>query len=62
MAHNLGLEVVAEGVEHELQRRYLLEWGCDILQGYLFGKPYLSKGRLLNCRKALVDTTYQGQI
>lgn len=38
MAHNLGLEVVAEGVEHELQRQHLLEWGCDIMQGYLFSR------------------------
>lgn len=39
MVHNLGLKVVAEGVEHELQRRLLQEWGCDLMQGYLFSKP-----------------------
>lgn len=39
MAHELGLVVVAEGVETPVQRRYLVAHGCDILQGYLFGKP-----------------------
>ena len=31
--------VVAEGVETPAQRRYLVAHGCDVLQGYLFGKP-----------------------
>ncbi len=39
MAHELGLTVVAEGVENEVQQRYLAEQGCDELQGYLFGRP-----------------------
>lgn len=39
MAHMLGLQVVAEGVEEEVQREYLLNNNCDIIQGYLFGKP-----------------------
>lgn len=39
MAHELGLEVIAEGVETEAQRRYLLARGCDQFQGYLFGRP-----------------------
>ena len=39
MAHKLGLEVVAEGVETTLQRDLLLEAGCDYAQGYLFSKP-----------------------
>ncbi|MGI6641045.1 MAG: putative bifunctional diguanylate cyclase/phosphodiesterase [Limnochordia bacterium] len=52
MAHNLGLEVVAEGVEHELQRRYLLEWGCDILQGYLFGKPLPKQGAVAKLQES----------
>ncbi|MDR0563518.1 MAG: EAL domain-containing protein [Azoarcus sp.] len=39
LAHALGLKVVAEGVELETQRRFLLDHGCDIFQGYLFSRP-----------------------
>ena len=39
LAHALGLEVVAEGVETERQRDTLVQLQCDQLQGYLFAKP-----------------------
>ena len=39
MAHSLGLEVVAEGVETELQLDFLTKESCDVLQGFLFGRP-----------------------
>lgn len=39
MAHRLGHCTIAEGVEEEVQKKYLLENGCDKLQGYLIGKP-----------------------
>lgn len=39
MAGHLGLEVVAEGVETEEQRRQLEAWGCDIFQGFLLARP-----------------------
>ena len=39
LAHILNLRVVAEGVEAEEQRRFLLENGCDEVQGYHLGGP-----------------------
>ncbi len=39
LARSLGLEVVAEGVETEGQRDFLLAHGCDALQGYLLSQP-----------------------
>jgi EAL domain-containing protein (putative c-di-GMP-specific phosphodiesterase class I) len=39
MAHSMGIEVLAEGVETEQQLAYLNSLGCDKLQGYLFSKP-----------------------
>ncbi len=39
MGHALGAEIVAEGVETEAQRKRITGAGCDILQGYLFGRP-----------------------
>ena len=39
MAHKLGLAVIAEGVETKVQSDFLLEQGCEYLQGYLYAKP-----------------------
>ena len=39
LAHNLGMRVVAEGVEHPRQRETLLRLGCEYSQGYLFARP-----------------------
>lgn len=39
LAHRLGLEVVAEGVEDELTRDLLARMGCDVIQGYLITRP-----------------------
>ncbi|MBF0274665.1 MAG: EAL domain-containing protein [Nitrospinae bacterium] len=42
MAKNLGFKVVAEGVENKDQLKFLIDHGCDILQGYLFSPPVKS--------------------
>ncbi|SDN65787.1 diguanylate cyclase (GGDEF) domain-containing protein [Klenkia soli] len=47
LAHNLGLRVVAEGVEDEVTRDLLAEMGCDKLQGFLVSRP-LPDDRLEN--------------
>jgi EAL domain-containing protein (putative c-di-GMP-specific phosphodiesterase class I) len=39
MAHQLGLKVVAEGVETEAHRALLHDYGCDQMQGYLISAP-----------------------
>lgn len=39
LAHKLKLDIVAEGVEHEAQRTFLVDSGCNTLQGYLLGRP-----------------------
>jgi EAL domain-containing protein (putative c-di-GMP-specific phosphodiesterase class I) len=39
MANNLGIEVIAEGVETQAQCDFLWNAGCKLYQGYLFSKP-----------------------
>jgi EAL domain-containing protein (putative c-di-GMP-specific phosphodiesterase class I) len=39
LAHDLGLKVIGEGVETPPQRDFLVDRGCDFLQGYLFHAP-----------------------
>jgi diguanylate cyclase (GGDEF)-like protein len=39
LGHNLGIDVIAEGVESEAQRELLRHWGCDEIQGYFYGRP-----------------------
>jgi EAL domain-containing protein (putative c-di-GMP-specific phosphodiesterase class I) len=39
LGHNMGLKVVAEGVENEAAWEMLKAWGCDLAQGYFISPP-----------------------
>lgn len=39
MSHNLGLDVIAEGVERKEEYEYLKYFGCDYIQGFYFSRP-----------------------
>jgi len=51
LAHNLGLEVTAEGVERQFQVDALRTLGCDTLQGYYFGRPEANPMKIVQVRK-----------
>ncbi|WP_238376434.1 bifunctional diguanylate cyclase/phosphodiesterase [Thiobacillus denitrificans] len=51
LAHSLGLEVVAEGIETETQRRLLASHRCDFMQGYLFSAPLPAERALAYIRE-----------
>jgi EAL domain-containing protein (putative c-di-GMP-specific phosphodiesterase class I) len=39
MCRDLGILLVAEGIETEAEKATLIELGCDLLQGFLIGPP-----------------------
>ena len=49
MAHKIGLKVIAEGVETEAQRDYLVEAECDTIQGYFFSRPLSLEDAMAFC-------------
>ena len=51
MAHNLGLKVVAEGVENEAQLSFLVANGCDEMQGFYYSPPLPGE----DCTALLLD-------
>ena len=57
MLKQLGLGIVAEGVENETQARVLTEMGCDLLQGYYYAKPLPGQEFLGWLREASQDKT-----
>ena len=58
LAMNLGFETVAEGVESIEQYEFLLENGCDTIQGYLFSRPVPAQ-QLEPLLKEYVNNPYQ---
>lgn len=55
LAHTLGLEVMAEGVETVAQRDYLNSQGCTLYQGFLFSRPVPAQSLELHRRGVLKD-------
>ena len=41
LCHEMGMHVVAEGVETVAERDALVDLGCDLFQGFLFARPAL---------------------
>jgi len=62
MAHNLGLEVIAEGVETRAQAEQLQELGCEFAQGYLYSRPVAAEAvpELLSKNSALQAAAVAG--
>ena len=56
LAHNLGMQVVAEGIETQEQFELLREQGCDVGQGYLFGFPVPRDKAISFCLAAQLST------
>lgn len=55
LGHNLGLEVVAEGVENQESADLLRELGCDSLQGFFFSKPVTPEEFIVMAGKGKVN-------
>ncbi len=61
LAHGLGLDVVAEGVETEEQRKFLRLLRCDHMQGYLFSEP-VPKAKIEEMLRSGANTTAQAYV
>ena len=61
LAHGLNLDVVAEGVETEEQRKFLRLLRCDYMQGYLFSKP-VPKKNIEEMLRSAANTTAQAYV
>jgi EAL domain-containing protein (putative c-di-GMP-specific phosphodiesterase class I) len=65
LADALGLDTVAEGIEHDAQRDILLALGCKTGQGYAFGKA-MPVGEVLECavtrRRSMLASNIDGLV
>lgn len=54
LSRSLHLEIIAEGVENKAQKDYMLEHGCEIIQGYYYSKPVEASKMQLLLQKGLL--------
>jgi len=59
LGHNLGMQVVAEGVESEAQLKLLKRLRCDLVQGYLFSRPVDAKDAAAMFLARRLSTSFQ---
>jgi diguanylate cyclase (GGDEF)-like protein/PAS domain S-box-containing protein len=62
LARELNIEVIAEGVETQVQRDLLKEWGCGEVQGYLFAKPLTADDAGAALRDAKISPPQVGTV
>ena len=55
LAQHMGIDVMAEGVESDAQRAFLVNLGCKAFQGYLFGRPLPPAEFELSAQRAVAD-------
>jgi EAL domain-containing protein (putative c-di-GMP-specific phosphodiesterase class I) len=56
LAQELGIEVIAEGVETEAQAAFLLTAGCPYAQGYYFSRPVNAKRAAELLRQGTIES------
>ena len=61
LGHNMGLQIVAEGVETAEQLQYLFENNCDLIQGYFLSRPLPEDKIILEFTKAGVDNQKESE-
>ncbi|MBE0500127.1 MAG: EAL domain-containing protein [Desulfuromonadales bacterium] len=61
LAAKLNMEIIAEGIETEQQKNFLISRGCYLMQGYLFARPMPADDftRFLESSQLLPDSCYQ---
>ena len=61
LTHQMGMRVIAEGVENQVQLEYLQENECDYIQGFLWGRPLCKKDLFMKFfPQALSDLNLEG--
>lgn len=62
LAHDLGLAVIAEEVEHQDQLDFLLQQGCEYVQGFLFSRPMTVQDFQATLRASPRENTDRGDV